>query len=73
MPYHSNNMHPSKTVVIGTLVFWLLMAILLMAMISGLYFHYQAGKAIDKYVWEHRCIQIENTDLWRCDDGIIEL
>lgn len=73
MAYRMNRAHPSKVVVLSVLGFWLMLAILLMALISGLYFHYQLGKTVDKYVWEHRCIQIDNTDLWRCDNGIIEL
>lgn len=71
--YRLNNMHPSKGVILGVLTFWILIAMLLMAVMSGIYFHWQLGKTVDKYVWEHRCTQIENTDLWFCDNGIIEL
>lgn len=71
--YKRSNLHASKTIVIGVLTFWLIVVLLLMAAMSGLYYHYRLGQAMDKYVWEHRCIQIDNTDLWRCDDGIIEL
>lgn len=73
MPYRTTNQQASKTVVIGVLSFWIMIAMLLMALMSGLYYHYQVGQKVGRYIHEHRCIQIENTSYWYCDEGIIEL